>query len=75
MKMNDNVFKPVTASKDGLEYRYSVPESSSKMILLTIGDVAVMGNWAGELGQYYKAWCPLPKRDKVLEKQLFWGSA
>lgn len=61
-----------TAPPGEVYWRYSVPRNSdSKMWLLTIGNVGVPGFWHGELGQYYKAWCPMPKRDKALEKQLF----
>lgn len=43
-------------------WRKSVPPHiGAKMLLRTIGDVAVIGCWTGELGQFYKSWCPLPK--------------
>lgn len=61
-----------TAPPGDIFWRYSIPpRSDSKMYLLTIGNVAVTGNWSGELGEFYKAWCPCPKRDKALELELF----
>ena len=43
-------------------WRHSLPgNTGSKMLLRTIGDVAVIGCWTGAIGQYYKAWSPLPK--------------
>ena len=57
----------ITALPSGMSYRYTLPDKSGKMLLLTVGGVCVVGAWAGELGEYYIAWCPLPKRDKSRE--------
>ena len=62
----------VTAAPGDIYWRYWVPQNTdAKMLLLTKGGIAVAGSWSGELGQYFRAWCPMPKRDKVLEQRLF----
>ena len=38
----------------------------TKIILLTEGDVAIMGHWY----EGAKAWCPLPKRNKDAERRI-----
>ena len=65
--------QPVTtATQTEMYWHYTKPKNpDSKMFLLNLGNVATIGNWYGEVGQYFKAWCPMPKRDKALEKQLF----
>ncbi|HET8870311.1 MAG TPA: hypothetical protein VFM48_07690 [Aquabacterium sp.] len=67
--------QPVTTAAPGdIYWRYTVPtRTDAKVWLLTKGNVAVTGNWHGEIGEFYKAWCPMPKRNKELEKQLFGG--
>jgi hypothetical protein len=43
-------------------WRYTIPPNKgTKMLLRTIGGIAVIGCWYGELGEYLTAWCPLPK--------------
>jgi len=37
------------------------PHLGKRVLLLTVGGVAIIGHWYGELGQYLTAWCPLPK--------------
>ena len=60
-----------TAPPGDVHWRYAVPRNGdSKMLLLNLGGVAVIGNWYGELGEHFLAWCPLPKRDKQLERSL-----
>ena len=55
-----------------IDWNYEIPvHPGAKMQLLTIGNIAVHGTWKGRLGQYYKAWAPMPRRNKQLEKQLF----
>ena len=66
----DKIITHVTADVGGIRWHYSKPENTgAKMILLTIGKIAVFGNWYGEVGELYIAWSPMPKRDKVLEEQ------
>lgn len=49
-------------------WRYESPEhSNAKMLLLTKAGIATIGRWGNGLGVI--AWCPLPKRDKLKEKQ------
>lgn len=38
------------------------PHGGSTVLLLTVHGVLVKGVWQGELGEFYVAWCPLPKR-------------
>lgn len=40
----------------------------AKVLLLTIGNQCVVGNW-DDTG-FYKAWAPMPKRDKSKEATL-----
>ncbi len=49
---------------------YEKPKKNGKMQLLTIGGVAVSGTWRGEVGDFYLAWAPLLKRDKVKEAEI-----
>lgn len=58
---------PISAPPGDLFWRYSVPKHRNRKVLLrTIGGVAIVGNWDGELNQYYVAWCPLPKSGKPI---------
>lgn len=38
------------------------PFPGASVLLLTKHGVLVEGPWKGELGQYFIAWCPKPKR-------------
>jgi hypothetical protein len=59
-KYVDDVRKKTTPSASS--WRYEMPKNrGEQMLLLTIGGVAVIGNWYGELGQYLRAWAPLPQ--------------
>lgn len=62
--------KPITAPTNQLYIRYTKPTHSGKCLLLTIGGVLIVGKWDGEVGQYFLGWCPMPKRDKELEREL-----
>jgi len=56
-----------TALPGDVYWRFTLPTSTgSKMLLLNLGGVAVIGNWQGALGEYFQAWCPLPKKPKPL---------
>lgn len=56
---------PISAPPGDLYWRYGKPEHPNrKMLLRTIGGVAIVGKWEGELGQYFIAWCPLPRNSK-----------
>lgn len=37
------------------------PHKGKRVLLRTVGGVAIIGHWYGGLGQYLTAWCPLPK--------------
>lgn len=53
------------------QWRYEVPmQRGAKTQLLTKGGISVTGQWAGELGEYYFAWAPLIKRDRVKEAEI-----
>jgi hypothetical protein len=52
----------LSAPPGDLYWRESVPAlTGHKMLLRTVGNVAIVGKWTGTLGQYYTAWCPLPR--------------
>lgn len=55
---------PYIAAPPGELYwrRERCPHNGSKVLLLTVGGVAVIGQWYGELGEAFVAWCPLPTR-------------
>lgn len=60
-----------TAAPGDVYWRFTVPPSTgSKMLLLNLGGVAVIGNWQGALGEYFQAWCPLPKKPKPLAHDI-----
>lgn len=40
------------------------------MLLLTVGEVAVIGSWYGTVGEHFLAWCPLPKKAKPLAHDI-----
>ena len=53
-------------------WRYTQPPpKGTKLLLLTVGGVAVISNWEGEFGEQFIAWSPLPKRNKMLESELY----
>lgn len=61
----------IAAEPGNIYWRYEKPALVvSKMMLLTTGHVAVLGPWIGEYGEHYIAWSPMPKRDKVTEREL-----
>lgn len=64
MKAGD---KHYAAEPTGYNYRDPAPRGV-KLTLLTIGNVQVTGEWSDDGG--YKAWAPLLKRDKELERKL-----
>lgn len=62
----------ITAERGDIYWRYEVPpDRGAKVQLLTVGGVAVYGQWYGKLGENFLAWAPLPKRDKAQEALLF----
>jgi hypothetical protein len=55
----------ITAPPGDLYWRKSLPPSrAAKVLLRSIGGVALIGNWYGDLWQYFTAWCPLPAESK-----------
>lgn len=61
----------IAAPAGEVYWRYEVPRATdAKVLLLTVGRVAVTGQWAGALGEYFVAWAPLPRRDKEQEARL-----
>lgn len=52
------------------EWKYEEGPRGVKVQLLTVGDIAVYGEWKGELGEFFKAWHPVPKRNKKIEADL-----
>jgi hypothetical protein len=52
-------------------WNYEKPShGGAKSLLLTIGGIAIVGIWSGEVGDSYLAWAPLPKRDKEQERRI-----
>lgn len=42
--------------------REKCPHPGAKVLLKTIGGVAIVGQWGRtQLGEHFAAWCPLPK--------------
>ena len=61
----------IAAPAPEIYWRYEVPtRTDAKVLLLTIGRTAVVGNWCGLLGESFVAWAPLPRRDKAAETRL-----
>lgn len=61
----------ITAEAGDTYWRYEVPtRTDAKVFLLTVGRVAVVGNWYGTLGENFVAWSPMLRRDKVAEANL-----
>lgn len=61
------VVSGVTVSAD-IYWRYDKPPLGTKIFILTEGGIAIIGNWVAGAG--FKAWFPLPRRDKELEERL-----
>lgn len=52
----------VAAPPGELYWRHEkCPHRGAKVLLLTIGNVCIVGAWRGEVGDFFRAWCPLPK--------------
>jgi hypothetical protein len=41
--------------------RERCPHHGAKVLLLTIGGVCIVGQWYGDPGESFVAWCPLQK--------------
>lgn len=53
-------------------WRYEEPAPlGEKLLLLTVGGIAVIGKWASQRGDLYLAWSYLPKRNKEQEHRIF----
>jgi hypothetical protein len=37
------------------------PHRGKNVLLKTVGGICVKGHWYGDYGQYFTAWCPMPK--------------
>jgi acyl carrier protein len=62
----------VTTKNQKFDYNLSAAPLNTKMILLTCGGVALMGQLTGDVkkdGDIW-GWCPLPMRDKQREQEL-----
>lgn len=61
----------IAAPPEDQGWRYSIPPNRGvKMVLRTIGNVAVIGHWYGHLGQYFVAWSPLLKNSNRTTRTL-----
>lgn len=66
-----NLKSYLTGATEEIYWRYEEPEhKSAKCLLLTVGRVAVIGQWYGKLGEAFVAYSPMPKRDKEREEKL-----
>lgn len=55
----------LSAAPGEVYWRETEPTAKGKkMLLLTIGGVAVIGCWTGKLGESFVGWSPLPKRHR-----------
>lgn len=53
----------IAAPPGELYWRFErCPQAGAKVLLLTTGGVCIIGQWQGEPGEFFDAWCPLPKR-------------
>lgn len=53
---------------------YDKPERmGAKTLLLTIGGICTTGTWSGDVGQYFLAWAPMPKRNHAAEYEILNG--
>jgi hypothetical protein len=59
--------KVAVAEFPSWSYDLSTAPRGTKMLLLTVGHVAVVGNYVPGCG--FLAWAHLPKRDKIEEKK------
>ena len=56
------MIKAYSAHPGDIYWRAGKPANASeKMLLYTVGGVAAIGTWYGEVGQYFTHHCPLPK--------------
>lgn len=62
----------VTAQTNELVWRYE-PAPSVRCLLLTTGKVVTVGPPTGAWKKEYIAWCPFPKRNKDIEKEILHG--
>lgn len=60
--------EPITTT--AYEWIYERSPPGRKVYLLTIGKVAVVGDWTGEYGQTFIAWAPMHKRNRETELKL-----
>ena len=59
----------IAAPPGELYWRYEAcPQRGAKVLLRTIGNVCIVGEWRGEVGELFTAWCPLPKDEKPHKK-------
>lgn len=63
MTTNQKPLRDYVAAPPGdLYWRHEKsPHPGAKVLLLTTGNVCVVGAWRGEIGECFVAWCPLPK--------------
>lgn len=66
---------PITGAAGDIFWRYTVPETTAPLLLLTRGRILTKGCWLGALGEFFVAWAPVPKRDKDLEERLIASGA
>ncbi|KDR25997.1 hypothetical protein BG60_26395 [Caballeronia zhejiangensis] len=70
----ESLRETVTAPASVWHYEKPKHGGGPKTLLLTIGGIAIIGNWRGELGEAFVAWAALPKRDKAVERAVLAAS-
>lgn len=62
--------KSYVAGRCEWNYDMATSPTGKRCLLLNAGGVAVIGTAPGRGETFFKAWAPLPKRDKALEESL-----
>lgn len=59
-----------TAEESRWNYDMEAAPAGQRCLLLNAGGVAVIGQGKPHAPGYFRAWAPLPKRDKAMEESL-----
>jgi hypothetical protein len=68
MQINNDNQRVATAESSVWDYNCTDAPRGVKLLLLTVGLIAIVGNYMPKAG--IVAWSPLPRRNKETEKQL-----
>lgn len=53
-----------TVPRMNQQWHFSAPPEGHELQLLTICGICVLGEWCGNVGQYFTAWAPLVVQDE-----------